>query len=339
MSKHPNPEQHLARQVQRTIASHHLITRGDVVLVAVSGGPDSIALLSVLNDLRHVLGITIVAAHVNHRLRRGAGRDERFVLEFCRSHQLPCVVKRLNIPAASKGSLEELARTRRYQALIAAARQVGATVIAIGHHRDDLAETVLMRILRGSGLLGLQGFLPGRRMLGGYFVRPLIELTRREIESYLKKKKIPFCCDPTNASTRFYRNKIRHKLLPLLKRQYQPNIIPILAQLAEHMAVDYDYLKDCGASALRKILLKASARDTVRLDITRFQKIHPSLQKMVIRLALEGLKGDLRRLTSAHWKELKDLIENRPVGSVVDLPSRIRVRKDKTALALKIIRP
>ena len=312
-----------------------LISYGEKIIIGVSGGPDSTALLHVLNALRPQLGLQLHIVHVNHQLRRSSRRDEAFVIHLGRRLGIPCSVKRVHVTtSARKSSLEEAAREKRLECLLTVAKQKRAKVIALGHTQDDLAETVLMRILRGTGLLGLQGILPVRQMRGIRIIRPFIQFSKKEILAYLAKSKIKFRIDPTNRKTFFFRNKIRWQLIPLLEKQYQSNLKGILANLAENSANDYNYLQKEGAQQLAKLISQKDKKQ-ITLSLTALHRLHPALQRMVIRLAIQKLKGHLNQFSLTHMKEIETLINRRPAGSRVDLPHAVSARKQKSSLILE----
>lgn len=318
----------IRRQIRETIRRHHLITAGDLVLAGVSGGADSIAMAHLLAGLRQDLGCRLHIIHVNHRLRKSADIDERFVKKLCQSLRLPCTAVTLDLKKflSKGGSLEEVAREARYRAFFKTAKKIGAAAIALAHHEDDLAETVLMRILRGSGLLGLQAILPKREIGGHTVIRPMFEVTRRDVEDFLTKHRLRFRNDPTNRKTRFFRNKIRLHLLPLLEKEYQPNIRKILANLADVSSCDYDFLI-ARAQKIFKTSATVSGQKSVRVPLPLLRRLHPSLGRIVLRLSLQELQGNTRTFTLTHLREIDDLIKNRPAGAVVHLPQRIAVSK------------
>jgi len=199
--------------VLRTIAAHALLQRGDHVLVAVSGGPDSMALLHVLWEARERLGISLEVAAVDHGLRAGAAAEIDLVRERAAALELPFATVSVTVRRErGRASLQDAARRARLSALAQLAGERGARRIALGHHADDQAETVLFRIVRGTGLRGLAG-IPYRR---DPFVRPLLDVRRPEILQYLARRSIPYATDPSNADPRFARARIRHRILPLL---------------------------------------------------------------------------------------------------------------------------
>ena len=314
----------LLKNIRTTIETYRLIQTGDTVIAGVSGGADSVALLEALDGLRRELGLKLIVCHVNHGLRRDADTDQRFVERLCRAKGLVCEGSRVSIPGPRK-DLEQAAREKRFAALIKAAKKYRADSIALGHHQNDLAETVLMRIIRGSGLQGLQAILPKRRIQGVTFIRPLINATRGDIEVFLAEQGLRFRTDPTNTDETFLRNKVRHTLLNCLASKYNPNIRDVLARLSETAALDYEFLTQTAARHLKKITLKRTGT-SIYLDRKKLKRRHPALKRLILRQALECLCGHTRRLTLKHLHIVEGLIQNPPKpGSPgpVDLPAGV----------------
>lgn len=325
----------ILKKFKSTIKKYDLINPGDKILVAVSGGPDSIALLCVLNSLKEELGLTLCVAHLNHKLRREAKKDLLFVKRISERMNLSFIDGEVDIAKLAKvGSVEEVAREERFKFLFKVAKRFKTDKIALGHTKDDQAETVLMRILRGTGLYGLRGIIPKRQINGFTIIRPFIEIERDEINVLLKKLKIKPRLDRTNLEDIYFRNKIRNKLIPLLKN-YNKNIKEILSDMAENIGSDYDYLFDVASLALGEVGLKNSS-SIFKINLKKFLKLHPSIQRMVIRIAINDIAGNTRRLSFQHWKEIADLIFNRPSNSVVNLPSQINVIKEKDRIIISL---
>jgi tRNA(Ile)-lysidine synthase len=313
-------------KVKNTINRYRLIAKRDKILAGISGGPDSVALLYILNSLRKELKISLHIAHLDHMLRKDSYKDREFVQGLAKRLKIPITCGQINVKElAKKGSLEEIARNARLGFLFRVAKEIKADKIALGHNLDDQAETVLMRILRGTGLYGLSGILPKREIAGFKIIRPLIEVRRREIESFLKRKRLKARIDLSNLENIHFRNKIRNKLLPLLERDYNKNIKGLLSNMAEAVGYDYDYL-------LRQADFKSKGLGE-KISFKKFLKLHPAIQRLILRLTIARVKGDTRRITFQHIKELEDLIVNRPVASVVDLPKGISVVKRKNTLS------
>jgi tRNA(Ile)-lysidine synthase len=317
----------LLERVKNTIRRYHLLNKGDLVLVGVSGGPDSVALLYLLNNLKQEFKLKLHIAHLDHGLRKDSLRDRKFVEELAKKLKIPVTTALINVKELSgRGSLEEIARNARLGFLFKVARNIKADKIALGHNLDDQAETVLMRIVRGSGLYGLSGILPSRNIGGYRIIRPLIGTSRKEIETFLRRKKIKPRIDASNLEDIYFRNRIRNRLLPLLEKDYNKNIREILVNMAETVGCDYDYLKQAASRFM------ARQRKT-SLDLKAFLKLHPAIRRLILRLMIARLKGDMRKLDFSHIKEIEDLLSYRPVDSVVDLPKGISIIKKKVRLS------
>ncbi len=316
----------MLEKVRNTIKKNHLINKGDKVLIGVSGGPDSVALLYFLNSFKKEFKLTLHIAHLDHMLRKDSHKDAEFVRGLAKKLKIPLTTAQINVKRiARKGSLEEIARNARLGFLFKVAKDIKAKKIALGHNLDDQAETVLMRILRGTGLHGLSGILPKRAIAGYQIVRPLIEVKRKEIEAYLKRKKIHPRQDTTNLEDIYFRNKIRNKLLPLLEQNYNKNIKELLANMAESIGADYDYLTYVARQKTKGV--------KTRINLNKLKGLHPAIQRLIFRNAIAYVKGDTRRITFRHIKELEDLLLNRPLNSIVDLPGGVSVLKQKTRLS------
>ncbi|PIQ86140.1 MAG: tRNA lysidine(34) synthetase TilS [Candidatus Omnitrophica bacterium CG11_big_fil_rev_8_21_14_0_20_43_6] len=308
-----------------TISKYSLIQKRDKILVAVSGGPDSMALLLKLFSLKSKLGLILHIAHLDHGLRNNSKTDALFVKNWAQKLQIPVTIKRLTYRKNYiRGSLEEFFREERLKFFIKTAKTVKAGKVALGHNLDDQAETVLMRLLRGTGLSGLSGISAKRVIHGLEFIRPLLETTRREIDRFLKSKGLKPRIDSTNRQDVFLRNKLRHHLIPLLRNKYNINILKVLANLAETVSYDYEYLDQAAKRSIRGTPL--------RLNLKKIMKLHPAILRIKLRQSVSCLQGDTRRINFQHIKELEDLIYCRPSGSIVDLPKGICVQKSRKSL-------
>jgi len=315
----------LLDKVRDTINRYNLIRPGDKIIVGVSGGPDSVALLYLLDKLRPELKLILHIAHLDHMLRKDSSKDREFVERLARRLKLPITTSQLDIQMLSRrGSIEEIARNARLGFLFQVAKKNKSGKIALGHNLDDQAETVLMRLIRGSGLYGLSGISPKRGIAGYEVIRPLIEIPRCQIDSFLKGRKISPRIDISNHTDIYFRNRIRRSLLPCLEREYNSNIKELLANTAQTIGSDYDYL----LRAANRIL-KQMGSD---LKLSRLLKLHPAMLRLVLRLAVARVQGDMRRITFQHIREIEDLILRRPAKSIVDLPQNISVIKRGKAL-------
>jgi len=313
------------KKFRNSLKTYSLVGKNDKIVIGVSGGPDSLCLLLLLNSLKKELNLSLCVAHLDHMMRQDSHKDALFVKELSAKLKLPVVAKKCKIRKINnKGSLEEIARNKRLKFLYNTAISFGAKKIALAHNFDDQAETVLMRILRGTGLQGLSGMLPKREMGKICIIRPLLSVSRAEIEKFLKLKKVKFVLDSSNSEDIYFRNKIRHKLLPLLEKEYNQNIREVLVNLGESSGYDYDYLENQARRALRL--------SRKGLNLIRLKKLHPAILRLKIREAIADIQGSTRRISFIHIREITDLILNRPLNSVVDLPKGISVKKKPKTL-------
>lgn len=316
-------------QVCLTIEKHRMITPGQTVLVAASGGPDSMALLYVLHSLRSELGCRLAVAHFNH-LTRGteSDADQELVENTARQMGIDCHVGRYDVPGAvrSGSSLQVVAREMRYRFLRETAARCGAHRVALGHHADDQAETVLHNIMRGSGTTGLRGILPSRDI----FIRPLLEVRRRDIMSFLKKGLLSYREDASNFKTVYTRNRVRLELLPLLAA-YNPRVVEALNRLAAICREDEDYLGERARAAFGRI----ASRDgpALLVDLTGFALLPAALAPRVIRVAWEELRGKPGDLSYVQVCAVMSLVSGGQTGGMVQLPGGVRVTRDYTHLA------
>jgi tRNA(Ile)-lysidine synthase len=317
------------RKIEKTILRYNMLENGDRILVAVSGGPDSVVLLDVLDRLKEHLSLELVVAHFDHRLRPDDDdRETRFAASLAAMRNLPFVTGKALSPLGRNGiSLEEAARDRRYEFLNDALKTHGLQKMGLGHTLDDQAETVIMRLLRGSGPAGLSGIPPvrDRRM-----IRPLIEVTRREVEDYMVHRMLPHITDPSNLERTYLRNRIRLDLLPQLKT-YQPRIVEILGQTAGIMRDDARWM-ETEAEKWIKAHVKILKTGSHSVPLEAFRKLPAGFQNQVLRQIIKGVQGGLRRISLKHIDAVKGLLEGRPQAHL-DLPDGILVKRTYRTLA------
>ena len=323
----------IVSRVKDFCTSNLLIHPNDKIIIGISGGPDSVALTHILHQLQYTWGLKLHLAHVNHHLRRGANRDQGFVEKFAKKMNLPLTVHHWKkLKKMPRGSIEELAREERLSFFIKLRKKINADSVALAHTQNDLAETVLMRILRGTGLQGLRAILPYKEMGEMTLIRPLLALKKTEIIQYLKTNRLSYCLDLTNKDTAFFRNKMRHELLPILERQYNPNITESLEHLAESSGEDYEYLMHQSKILYKKLTAKNQRSGEINLPLSALRKSPLALQRMVFRLAFAHLKGDTNQLTLAHIQKIEQLNEQSPDNAFAALPSKIYFIKNKKNL-------
>lgn len=288
----------LQESIKKLILGKRLIEDGDLLIVAVSGGVDSLSLLHILNALREdgFLSFSLFVAHLNHGLRgKSAREDAEFVCREAQKMGLPCRVSTVDSAAYARRrglSLEDAARRLRYRFLQQLAKRTGASRIAVGHTREDQVETLLLNFLRGTGLAGLTGMKMERKIgtEGLYLIRPLLKTSREALERYCREKDLSPRWDETNLETHFLRNKIRLKLLPFLEKEYNPNLRQNMEHLAELLFFDHDFLQGVAARHFSRLLLKEEA-DRLELDGQALLAEHEALQGRILRLAVNRLIG------------------------------------------------
>jgi tRNA(Ile)-lysidine synthase len=311
----------IAERVLRTIRKHGLIERGGRVVIALSGGPDSVALVHILRDLERD-GELVVAgvAHLNHQLRGAAAdQDEQFCRGLSAALNLPIKVERVPVRAlahAQGRSVEDAARVARYAFLERAADDLGADAIAVGHSRDDQAETFLLRLIRGAGPRGLAGILPR----AGRVVRPLLDIRRAELRAYLSQRGIESCEDASNADLMVPRNRVRHELIPYVEREFSPGIVDVLAREAAIAREDEDRLQKEAIDLATSVVL----RDIhgAQVDVAALTSLHPALAARVARLALSELAG-VRFIGFDHVHAFLNFARYAAAGAALSLPGQV----------------
>lgn len=332
----------LLGRVRETIERHRMLEPGGGVVVAVSGGPDSVALAHLLLNLAGEYRLALHVAHLNHRLRGAEAEEEAgFVAQLAASWGLPCTVEAADVPgyvARRGGSVEDAARRLRYAFLARVAAATGASRVALGHQADDVAETVLMNLLRGAGVRGLSGIPPVR----GRYVRPLIDLTRAEILEYLGGQGLPYRLDLSNASPRFFRNRIRHELLPYLERDFAPKARVFLSRAAALLRAEDEYLEEVAARWRMELERAASGRpagpggrarpaERPVFDCAELAALPEAILRRIIRQVWSDLvdeeEAGERQLGFERVEAVADLARRGRTGARLELPGGVRVRR------------
>jgi tRNA(Ile)-lysidine synthase len=320
--------------VRRTAQKHHMLAPGDHVLVAVSGGADSVALLFCLHRLARELHISLSIAHLNHRIRGLEGdADEDFVRRLSADLKLPFFSEIIEVQrraAEAKENLEELARQTRYDFLRRTAQRIGAHKIAVGHTLNDQAETILFRFIRGSGIEGLSAIHP---VVEGLVIRPLLECSRDSILEYLKQTGAGYRDDSTNKDLQHSRNRIRRELLPYLEAHFNPQLIPTLAREASLAREAWAFIESAANQAFANLHSRNS--EGILINPKDLLELHPALQKQVVRRALRESHGSLRGITSRHIESILSLCGNGCSGDQIRLPhGRTALRQFDTLLLM-----
>lgn len=311
----------LEEKVLNTIKKYNLIENGDKIVLGVSGGPDSLTMLNILNKIRcnKKIEFEIVVAHINHGIRENAKIDEEFVLDFCRKIDVPCYVLHTNIKKLSEEEgrgLEETGRKVRYDFFDEIKNKTSSNKIAIAHNTNDNVETIIMNIVRGSGLSGIKGI----EAISGKYIRPLIESKREEIEEYCGIEKLNPRHDESNDENLYTRNKIRNIAIPYIKEELNPNIIDTIIRLSDIVKDDINYLDIQTESAYNNICLEEniSKKDVyndekeakIILDLKKFNKEDKAIQKRIILHAINRLFGTTKGIEKIHIEDIIKLCNN-----------------------------
>ncbi|OHB29385.1 MAG: tRNA lysidine(34) synthetase TilS [Desulfuromonadaceae bacterium GWC2_58_13] len=301
------------REFIRVVRENRLLAAGDRVLVAVSGGPDSVALLGLLCRNATALEIVVTVAHLDHRIRQESEADARFVDRLCADLGVGLTVGAADVPTlahADGEGLEAAGRRARRHFLLETADAQNCAVIALGHHRGDQAETFLQRLLRGTGASGLASMA----MRNDRFIRPLLPFSRNRLLEFLDEAGLPYVEDESNRDPRFTRNRIRHHLLPLM-RSFNPRIDEHLTALSRRFAVEEDFWRQQENRTLAEMARPDG--DGLTLDRSKLLDIHPALRARVLRRALEQVRGDLLEIDSDHLMAIDSLLCGaRPQGEL-----------------------
>ena len=314
----------LEQQVLQFIQEHRLMSSHQPLLVAVSGGPDSVCLLHILSDLKDELGIGLHVAHLNHQLRGAESEtDAQYVSDLARRLGIPATVERRDVKSYQTQahiSLEEAAREVRYTFLAQVARSIGADRVAVGHTIDDHIETILMHLVRGTGTRGLRGLQPYAEWKSKTdsltIIRPLLQVSREETAGYCHRHHLRPRIDASNLSLSPLRNRIRHQLLPLL-RSYNPRVDDALLRSASIASDDIAFLAQETAQAWDEIAQQQE--NTIILDKERFRQLPSALKRHLLRTAIEKLLGNIMDIETRHIEEIMAALD-KPAGKRLSLP-------------------
>jgi tRNA(Ile)-lysidine synthase len=329
------------RKVRDTIERDHLLARGDIVVVGVSGGPDSLCLLHLLCQLKADLALELHVAHLHHGLRgQDADADAAFVRAVAADWGLPCHIEHADVPALGSQhgwAVEEAARRARYDFLARVAHATGAGTIAVGHNADDQAETVLMHMIRGAGLPGLRGMLPrtnlghyrlispdldtaqaGSARTGLHLIRPLLEIPRAEIETYCQTHDLEPRFDRSNLDTTYFRNWLRHVVFPLLE-QHNPALKVVLRRSARVIADDFALLRAQLEAAWPQVV-RAEDDRAITFDLTAWRALPTALQRSSLREAIHRLRRSLRNINFVHVEDALRVSRDGTTGMQATLP-------------------
>lgn len=329
-------------KITHTIQHYDLLHSGETILVGVSGGPDSVALTLCLQKLAAQFNLNLILVHINHGLRgREARRDEKFVRKLATRLGLRFICRRINVISAQRRlqtSIEATARILRYRTFVTLAKKLKASAVALGHHQNDLAETVLLHLLRGAGMSGLGGFSAKVTFDGVRFIRPFYEVSREEIMQFLRHQSAYFRLDLSNLDRHFLRNKIRLELIPFLKKHYNPSIIKTLCRTGEIVAKEDEYLEKI-VLQLYESLKKTNTHPLNLLFLKFLQQLHPALLRRLLRLWTQELMHSPQSPSFAEIESIIALVSQGQTGKYVLLGNRLLIYRDYRFIIARVLPP
>ena len=322
----------MEQKVLDTIKKYNLIEDGDRVVVGVSGGPDSISLLDILNRFQKnkILNFEIIVAHVNHQIRKEAIEDEEYVRKYCEKNEIKFYAKRIDVikyANNNKIGLEEAGRILRYEFFDEVLQKENANKIAIAHNKNDKAETIIMNILRGSGISGLKGIEPIRN---NKYIRPIIECERSEIEKYAKENKLNPRIDKTNFENDCTRNKIRNIVLPYIREQFNPNIVETMNRLSNLANETDEYIKKQVIEKFKEIKIEEKTKNIV-LDLKKFNSKDILIRKRLLIYTISKVLGNSQNIEMVNIEDVIKMCEKN-IGNKYLMPNKdikILVNKGK----------
>ncbi|MCL4536460.1 MAG: tRNA lysidine(34) synthetase TilS [Nitrospirae bacterium] len=326
----------IIEKVKETVQKYHMLAHGDHVLIGLSGGPDSVCLLTIINKLKHELGVHLSAAYIDHGLRPDETPYEiDFCRDLCNSLGMPFITRSIDVKSyvkEKKLNKQEAARELRYRVLNEIAAETAANKIALGHNAGDQSETILMRLFRGTGPSGLSGIPPVRR----HIIRPLIEVERIEIEKFLEDEGMGFVIDSSNLKHEYLRNKIRHLIIPAIKN-INRDIIKTLSRTADIFRDEERYFEIIVTKTLMKLITRKTDK-TIEIFLGPLEAMDTVILRRVLRRAIDETKG-LHGISFIHIEEIMSLIKSGKSGDRIYLPKDIRVIKGYSTLILTSEKP
>ena len=311
----------MKQKVKETIKKYNLINSGDRIVLGVSGGPDSIAMLDILRQLRDEIKFEIYVVHINHNIRgKDADEDEEYVKKYCEKYNIKCFSKKIDVPTIAKTKkigTEEAGRKVRYEYFDEILQKTNSNKIGIAHNKNDKVETIIMHLLRGSGVSGLRGIEPIRE---NKFIKPLIECDRQEIEKYCKENNLQPRIDKTNFENEYTRNKIRNIVIPYIKEQFNPNIIETITRLSEVISNEDNFIEKIAQETYNKLLV-IEENNRIELNLKEFNLLDEVLKNRIILIATKKIFGSTQGIEKVNITDIIKLCNNN-IGNKFLMPNK-----------------
>ena len=320
----------MIEKVKETIKKYNLIENGDRLVLGVSGGPDSITMLDILNKLRKTdeFNFEIFVAHINHMIREESTDDEKYVENYCKKNEIKFYSKRIDVNEYAnnnKMGTEEAGRKIRYDFFDEVMKLTNSNKIAIAHNKNDKIETIIMNIFRGTGLLGLKGIEPKRN---NKYIRPLIECERNEIEKYCSDNKLEPRIDKTNLCNDYTRNKVRNVVLPYIQKEFNPNFIETMNRLSEVAAETDNYLQKEIESVYKELVIEEKDKNIV-LDLKKFNEKEEYIKKRILIYTIAKVLGNAQNIEKVNIEDLIKLCQNNIGNKYLQPNKNIKVLVNK----------
>ena len=330
-------ENSILTKVRNNILKIGLIENGDVIIVGLSGGPDSVFLLHLLDYLKEIfkakykIEYDVIACHVNHMIREEAKEDESLAKKYAEKlgfkfYSLKADVSK--IAKEKKISEEECGRDIRYEFFEKVLKENNGTKIAVAHNANDNAETVIHNFIRGAGLNGLSGI----KFVNGKIIRPLLNIEKKDIVKYLDENNIEYKVDRTNLTNDYTRNKIRNDLIKKVEDEYNPSIVKSINRMSKNVSEDIEYINDMAKGEYKKVLIKKE-ENSVLLNIKEFSNMHIAIQKRVALNAIQDLLGNVKSIEDKHIEDICELLRNSVTGKEFSIRTKFSILIEKNKVA------
>lgn len=320
-------------KVRSTINKYNLLQEGDKVVLGLSGGPDSVCLLHILKQLESEYKICIYAAHLNHQIRGiEAQMDAMYISNLCDSLGVKFFVKSIDVPKYCNEnglSIEEGARKLRYEMFYEIKEKTNSNKIAVGHNINDQVETILMRMMRGTGLQGLKGIDHKR---DDVIIRPILDINRSDIEKYCEEHNLNPRIDSTNLENIYTRNKIRLDLIPYMKENFNENIVEAIARMGNNLKSDSDYIEQEALKMFNEV--SKTNDDSIEINLDKYSNLHISIKSRIIRSAIKYILGDTNFVDQKHIEDVFELENDKKIDKHIVLPRGLFVYRKKNTLLL-----
>lgn len=333
----------MLNKILSTINKYNLIQKGDKIVIGVSGGPDSMCLLDSLYYLKDKLNIEIFVAHINHMIRKEADAETEYVKDYCKNKNIKCYVKKVEVEKLAKEQklgTEEMGRKIRYEFFKEIAKKENANKIATAHNLNDNVETVLLNLLRGTGVSGLKGIEIKRIENDIEYIRPIRECERKEIEEYCEKQKLNPKVDKTNLESIYNRNKVRNDLIPYLKREFNPNILEGINRLSDIAREEEEYFDEIIAKQYEELKIGENLNEVI-LDLNKFNNLNKVIKSRLIIYTINKVNGNVQGIGKIHIEDIIKLCDNN-IGNKYLTPNKnvkVFIKKGKIFFTGKIELP